>query len=819
LFVCAFAFIVASNAGISNAVAGTPISGCLSDWRSTQGLPGTDGPVNAMTVWDPDGIGPQTELLVVGGEFSIIDDVRVRGIAAWDGSSWHPLGTPPLDGVNGFVRALAVYEGALFAGGTFSTAGGASASFIARWNGTTWAPLGAGTAEGVDNTVWTMCVHNGELIVGGDFTTAGGVAANRVAKWDAATWQPLGVSPNDGMDDRVDAMTVYNGELYAGGWFSTAGEVSAKGVARWTGSTWQPVGAGMQGAVYTLSVFNNELIAGGHFWEAGGASIPKIARWNGTAWQSLGGGVSGGVEFVDALTVHNGELVAGGGFTHAEGINVNYIARWNGAPVGGWQSMGAGLQERVGALTVYDGQLMVGGRFTAADGKAVKRLASWDVSSGWQALSGGMDQMVRAMTVFAGETIAAGDFTRAGDVAASHIAHWDGLIWEPVGNGLTDPSPQGARVCALTHFNGQLIAGGFFTLAGGPGGGVAGGLTVNHIARWLGSTSGGWQPLGAGVNGLGSNTVINALTVFNNELIAAGRFTTAANSGGNITASNIARWNGTLWQTLADPNGEGVNGEVFALTTYNGELIAAGAFTSAGGNPANHIARWRASPGWQALGDSPDEGVSGNVHALTIYQDKLIAAGAFTTAGDESANNIASWNGAAVDGWQALGTGVTGNLPAAIPVNALTVYNGELIAGGAFTNAGGVPANRIARWNGASSVWASMGAGIAGADPATLPSAVRAMVVDGNELMVGGHFTLAGDRVSGYWARWGSLCPTGDVTGDGIVDVDDLLAVITQWGACPAPPAPCSADIAPIGEPDGVVNVDDLLLVILNWGS
>jgi hypothetical protein len=53
-----------------------------------------------------------------------------------------------------------------------------------------------------------------------------------------------------------------------------------------------------------------------------------------------------------------------------------------------------------------------------------------------------------------------------------------------------------------------------------------------------------------------------------------------------------------------------------------------------------------------------------------------------------------------------------------------------------------------------------------------------------------------------------------DITGDGVVNVDDLLAVITGWGACPEPPAGCPADV----DRDGVVGVDDLMLVILNWG-
>lgn len=54
----------------------------------------------------------------------------------------------------------------------------------------------------------------------------------------------------------------------------------------------------------------------------------------------------------------------------------------------------------------------------------------------------------------------------------------------------------------------------------------------------------------------------------------------------------------------------------------------------------------------------------------------------------------------------------------------------------------------------------------------------------------------------------------GDITGDGLVNVADLLAVITAWGPCPTPPAACPADIVT----DGAVNVADLLFVITNWG-
>lgn len=51
----------------------------------------------------------------------------------------------------------------------------------------------------------------------------------------------------------------------------------------------------------------------------------------------------------------------------------------------------------------------------------------------------------------------------------------------------------------------------------------------------------------------------------------------------------------------------------------------------------------------------------------------------------------------------------------------------------------------------------------------------------------------------------------GDVNGDGLVNVTDLLAVINAWGPCPM----CAADV----NYDSIVNVSDLLIVINTWGS
>ena len=50
----------------------------------------------------------------------------------------------------------------------------------------------------------------------------------------------------------------------------------------------------------------------------------------------------------------------------------------------------------------------------------------------------------------------------------------------------------------------------------------------------------------------------------------------------------------------------------------------------------------------------------------------------------------------------------------------------------------------------------------------------------------------------------------GDVNDDGVVNISDLLIIISDWGPCDG----CSSDV----NADGAVDVTDLLLAIANWG-
>lgn len=70
------------------------------------------------------------------------------------------------------------------------------------------------------------------------------------------------------------------------------------------------------------------------------------------------------------------------------------------------------------------------------------------------------------------------------------------------------------------------------------------------------------------------------------------------------------------------------------------------------------------------------------------------------------------------------------------------------------------------------------------------------------------------DHIVGAWSDNGgnSWCPVceDDINADGIVNIEDLLAVISRWGPCV-----CIEDI----NGDANVDVTDLLLVIQDWGT
>ncbi len=129
---------------------------------------------------------------------------------------------------------------------------------------------------------------------------------------------------------------------------------------------------------------------------------------------------------------------------------------------------------------------------------------------------------------------------------------------------------------------------------------------------------------------------------------------------------------------------------------------------------------------------------------------------------------------------------------------ALAVYNSNLIVGGYFTDAGGVAADGIARWDG--TAWSALGSGLG------VGEWVFALTVLNGELTVGGLISLNGyDDLLGGWARWRDPGPTADFDCDLDVDVDDLMV----FEACATGPAvPYNPAALPALEPGCTLTPD-----------
>src|SRR5204863_1875261 len=186
-----------------------------------------------------------------------------------------------------------------------------------------------------------------------------------------------------------------------------------------------------------------------------------------------------------------------------------------------------------------------------------------------------------------------------------------------------------------------------------------------------------------------------------------------------------------------------MDSHVLAISATHSGIFAGGSFSNAGGVLANGIAKW-STVEWAPLGGLSN-GVNGSVTAIIQLAPTLIClAGNFTLAGGVPANHIAEWGSA---GWAALGSGL-GNSSAS--VSTLAALEGDVYAGGSFTNSDLSVVNRIAKWDGAN--WLPLGSGVRRA--AGIAGSVSALAADAGNLYVGGNFAVAGDKGSFFFGRW-----------------------------------------------------------------
>jgi hypothetical protein len=232
-----------------------------------------------------------------------------------------------------------------------------------------------------------------------------------------------------------------------------------------------------------------------------------------------------------------------------------------------------------------------------------------------------------------------------------------------------------------------------------------------------------------------NDAVLSSAVDRDGNLVVGGRFT----SIGGVAANRIARWNGSAWAAI----GSGASGDVTTIVrAQNGDLLVGGSFASLDGLIVNGVARLTAG-GVQALGSGIDPQIvfGSQVNAIEeLPNGDVVVGGGFASASGVPASNIARWNGTS---WSALGSGTNG------AVRGLEQVGGVLYAVGGFTLAGGVLCNGVARHSGG--VWSSLGAGVG------LLGATCVAVKSSGEVVVGGPFVTAGGGAANRAAEWNGV--------------------------------------------------------------
>jgi len=342
-------------------------------------------------------------------------------------------------------------------------------------------------------------------------------------------------------------------------------------------------------------------------------------------------------------------------------------------------------------------------------------------SQSWQDVGGGTNNSSHGLLTWNGKLIDLGSFNNP----CNRVAAWDGTSWECLDNGV------GIVARAGTVWNGNLVVVGDFWNVQQPC------TNCNGVAMWDGTQ---WTNIGAGFN----NDVL-CVTVWNGDLVVAGDFT----QSNGVPCSRIAKWTGSVWEQIGPS--DAFNNDIRAITEFEGELWIGGDFTNVGGCSAcDRLVKWSGAA-WIG-GDSGVDiqgGVDNTVRVLYVnpYDGKLYMGGHFIDLNLDGVVNTDCKGVAVYDGsnWEPLGTGLNDY------VRAIHEYNGNIVVGGYFTDAGGVSANRIAKWNQTTQTWSAMGLGFNGAG---IDEYVKSATVWNGIFFAGGAYTVCESNSMDFIAQW-----------------------------------------------------------------
>ncbi|HLO41084.1 MAG TPA: GC-type dockerin domain-anchored protein [Phycisphaerales bacterium] len=612
-----------------------------------------------------------------------------------------------------------------------STIGRVATGGVAAWDGAGWRSLQGGT-NGIASAIaiWDMDGDGPGIagfVLGGQFTTAGGVPAQSVAYWNGESWQAMG----SGLDFDVSELHVWDADgqgpkepvLIAGG--SDGNDANTfHSIAMWDGVSWKKMGSGFGDKwVFAICSWDHDndpstptqLFAGGSFDASGATPLKNIAMWDGSNWVAIPNtpNISAAIHDLEVVDL-DGEgprppqLVLGGAFSFGTPSGPALrVAVWTGER---WEGLGStdGLYFNEFETIDHDGDGPLPSTLYAVGGSSMSGyLWKWNPEIwNWQM----MDNFGGALYAASawdpdGPGPADESLAFGGDLTGIYIPGFglfDGTDFSRLGEGVN------ARMERATSFRGDLIA---YTSDSSSNSTYE---PFKYLGRWDGVS---WTSLGDGLSG---NVATLRTHRFGNQpdadrLVAGGSISAI----GGIPVKRLAAWDGTAWSDL----GANFDSSVIATTTWQPggqfgdeiQLIAGGSFTRQGSLPMRYISRLSQNQ-WLPIGD----GFNGDVRHLTTWDSdgaqgsltpNIIAVGAFTAAGTVPALGAARWNGTQ---WLAMDTGLTGSMTGLIVWHAdgNAAPPGELLAYGSNLKSGTRSLGCIARWSG--SQWVAFDSNVTG---------------------------------------------------------------------------------------------------------
>lgn len=612
-----------------------------------QGIARWDGHAwHAMTTSPLSGVSslvalPSGELLVCGS-FAQIDGLTMNGVARWDGAQWHSVGGGVMQtgGAAASVEdARLCADGRVAVCGRFDVAGGVPISNVALLDvsaGTWEAP--ASMSAPISSASLIAPLPDGGLIVCSSARIGGTPTRTSFHRSSPGTGSWVEVPLDPGLEvDTVRAMEVDpTGAILIGGYYLGRTTDNTYGVFRFDGGAWQHVGPNQYESVECLvqSKTDGLLIVGGvrdgvrklsdgewrrlnetntvRPWamrEATDGTVYALGTTGdydtqyetavyryGAGWERITGGFNKDPQTLTLL--RSGDIVVSGPFTKIGDVDVPGVARFDGTA---WHPLGDGLPGRVNAISERRDGTIVAGIYRNSDPDDVLPAVYRLVGNTWIAMGEPFrtTQFVGAGSVgsFAelpsGDLVAGGYFAYVGSIATIGVARWDGATWQAVASGLGDSGYWPQYVSSLeVSSTGELFAGGYFRLQGGP--------TKRNVAR-LRPGSVKWEPL-PGMNFLDNDPLVNQVCLTpNSDLLVAGNFYDVSNQQMN----QVMVWRRAT--ETVEPLGSGIlsSSPITLLARANGDVFAAGGLVAAGDRVSDGFAIW----GCRCVADADADGM------------------------------------------------------------------------------------------------------------------------------------------------------------------------------------------------------------------